>query len=146
VRNRLRPTLISLGAAAISALIVLGCGGGSDSETVNQRSSPNGAPEPPAKEQPLSPAELHGRDLFVQNCGSCHTLDAAGTVGQIGPNLGDIPLTEADVLAAIRTGGGRHSHGAGGRTGNMPRDLVTGKDARDVAAFVSASGPGAGTP
>ncbi|MDX6607264.1 MAG: cytochrome [Solirubrobacterales bacterium] len=82
----------------------------------------------------------------MQHCGSCHTLDAAGTIGQIGPNLGDIPLTAADVLRAIRIGGGPHSHGAGGRTGNMPRNLVTGKDAREVAAFVSASGPGAGTP
>ena len=87
-----------------------------------------------------------GRDEFVQHCGSCHTLDAAGTIGQIGPNLGDIPLTEADVLRAIRIGGGRHSHGAGGRTGNMPRNLVTGKEAREVAAFVSASGPGAAAP
>jgi mono/diheme cytochrome c family protein len=142
----IRPSLISLAAAAISALIVLGCAGGSDSATVNQRSSPNGAPEPPAKEQPLSAAELHGRALFVQNCGSCHTLDAAGTLGQIGPNLGDIAVDEADVLHAIRTGGGRHSHGAGGRTGNMPRNLVTGKDAQEVAAFVAASASGSSTP
>jgi mono/diheme cytochrome c family protein len=135
-----------LTAAVASSLVGLGCGGGNDSATVNQASSPNGAPEPPAKEQPLSPAELHGRALFVQNCGSCHTLDAAGTIGQIGPNLGDIPLTEADVRKAIRIGGGPESHGGGGRSGNMPRNLVTGKDARDVAACVSASGPGAGTP
>jgi mono/diheme cytochrome c family protein len=36
----------------------------------------------------MSPAEVRGRDLFIQHCGSCHTFDAAGTVGQIGPNLG----------------------------------------------------------
>jgi mono/diheme cytochrome c family protein len=145
MRKRLRTTVACLVAGAAWAAAV-GCGGGSDSATVEQRSSPSGAPEPPASEQPLSAAEQHGRDLFVQHCGSCHTLDAAGTVGQIGPNLGDIPLTQVDVLAAIRTGGGRRSHGAGGRSGNMPRNLVTGKDARDVAAFVGTSGPGAGTP
>jgi mono/diheme cytochrome c family protein len=82
----------------------------------------------------------------VQHCGSCHTLDAAGTVGQIGPDLDDIAITQAGVLRAIRTGGGRHSHGAGGRTGNMPRNLVTGKDAKDVAAFVGASASGSSTP
>jgi mono/diheme cytochrome c family protein len=127
-------------------LVALGCSGGSDSATVEQPTSPNGAPEPPANQQPLSAAELHGRDEFVQHCGSCHTLAAAGTIGQIGPNLGDIAINEADVLHAIRTGGGRHSHGAGGRTGNMPRSLVTGKDAQDVAAFVAANASGSSTP
>jgi mono/diheme cytochrome c family protein len=146
MRNRLRPAAAGLAAGAICVLVALGCGGGSDSATVNQSSSPNGAPEPPAQEQPLSAAELHGRALFVQHCGSCHTLAAAGTVGQIGPDLGDIAVNEADVLHAIRTGGGRHSHGAGGRTGNMPRNLVTGKDAQNVAAFVAANASGSSTP
>jgi mono/diheme cytochrome c family protein len=82
----------------------------------------------------------------VQNCGSCHTLDAAGTVGQVGPNLGDIAISEADVRRAIRNGGGEHSHGAGGQTGNMPQNLVTGKDAQDVAAFVGANASGSSTP
>ena len=134
--NRIPSVLAALAAAAICAVVVLGCGGGSDSETVSQRTSQSGAPEPGGTEQPLSPSQQHGRELFVQHCGSCHTFDAAGTVGQIGPNLDDIAVNEADVLHAIRTGGGSHSHGAGGRTGNMPRNLVTGKDAREVAAFV----------
>jgi hypothetical protein len=55
-------------------------------------------------------------------------------------------VNEADVLHAIKTGGGRHSHGAGGRTGNMPRNLVTGQDAQDVAAFVAANASGSSTP
>jgi mono/diheme cytochrome c family protein len=140
----LRPAILRLAALAALALIA-GCGGDANS-TTTQATATAGAPEAPNQEQPLSAAEKHGRDLFVEDCGSCHTLDAAGTTGQLGPDLGDIPLTEEDVLAAIRTGGGRHSHGAGGRTGNMPRNLVTGQDAKDVAAFVSASGPGASTP
>jgi mono/diheme cytochrome c family protein len=101
---------------------------------------------PAQNQQPLTPAEQHGRGLFVDHCGSCHTLAAAGTVGQIGPNLEDIAVNEADVLHAIRTGGGRHSHGAGGRTGNMPRNLVTGQDAKDVATFVAANASGSSTP
>jgi cytochrome c6 len=30
-----------------------------------------------------------GKDLFVQQCGGCHTLAEAGTNGKIGPNLDD---------------------------------------------------------
>jgi len=29
----------------------------------------------------------HGKQVFTQTCGSCHTLAAAGTSGTIGPNL-----------------------------------------------------------
>ena len=52
----------------------------------------------------------------------------------------------ATVNHAIQTGGGRHSHVAGGRTGNLPRNLVTGADAQDVAAFVAANASGSSTP
>jgi mono/diheme cytochrome c family protein len=141
--GRIRTAVACLAAGAILALASCGSNG---SDTVEQRTSASGAPEPGNVEQPQSPGEQRGRELFVQNCGSCHTLDAAGTVGQIGPNLGDIAINQADVLAAIRTGGGRHSHGAGGRTGNMPRNLVTGPDAQDVAAFVAVNASGSSTP
>jgi mono/diheme cytochrome c family protein len=127
-------------------LLALGCGGGGDSATVEQRTSTTGAPLGGATEQPLSPAEQRGRQLFVDHCGSCHTFHAAGTLGQIGPDLGDIAIDEAAVMHAIRTGGGSHSHGAGGKTGNMPRNLVTGMDAQDVAAFVAANASGSSTP
>ena len=30
---------------------------------------------------------VQGKELFVQNCGSCHTLADAGTQGQVGPDL-----------------------------------------------------------
>jgi mono/diheme cytochrome c family protein len=123
METRIPPAAVCLAAGVISALLATGCGGGSDSATVAQPTSANGAPQPPSAEQPLSSADLHGRALFVQRCGSCHTLSAAGTTGQLGPDLGNIPLT-----------------------GNMPRNLVTGKDAKEVAAFVASSGPGAGTP
>jgi mono/diheme cytochrome c family protein len=134
-------------AAGLACLaLAAGCGG-AGSDTVEQQTATAGAPEAPNPEQPLSPAESHGRDLFVQHCGACHTFDAAGTVGQVGPNLEDIAVDEADVLHAIRTGGGRHAKGQGtGPSGNMPRNLVTGKDAQDVAAFVAANASGSSTP
>jgi mono/diheme cytochrome c family protein len=130
------PAVLIVVAALLAG--VAGCGDGDSGETVEQPTATSGAPLEPSEEQPLSAAEQHGRELFVQNCGSCHTLDAAGTTGQIGPNLGDIPLDQADVRRAIEIGG-RGS-------GNMPQNLVTGQDAADVAAFVAASGPGPSGP
>jgi mono/diheme cytochrome c family protein len=31
----------------------------------------------------------NGKKLFVSNCGNCHVLDDAGTLGTVGPNLDD---------------------------------------------------------
>ena len=91
-------------------------------------------PQTAVEEQPLDPIEERGRELFVANCGSCHTLEAAGTQGAIGPNLDEAQVDEAEVLAVIANGGKG--------SGNMPANLVTGEDAEAVAAFVAASGPG----
>ena len=41
-----------------------------------------------------SPPTSAGKTLFVTNCGTCHTLDAAGTDGNFAPNL-DILLAPA---------------------------------------------------
>jgi mono/diheme cytochrome c family protein len=126
-------------AALIAATVAAGCGDeGGSGETVEQPTVTGGAQEAPSEEQPLSAAEERGRALFVESCGSCHTLDAAGTSGEIGPDLGDIPLDEAEVRRAIEIGGTG--------SGTMPQDLVTGGDAADVAAFVAASGSGASGP
>jgi mono/diheme cytochrome c family protein len=132
----MRSTVIP--ALIVVAAVAAGCGDGGSGETVEQSTATSGTPEAPAEEQPLSPAEEHGRQVFIETCGSCHTLDAAGTTGQIGPDLGDIPLDQADVRRAIEIGGTE--------SGTMPRNLVSGNDAADVAAFVAASGPGASGP
>jgi mono/diheme cytochrome c family protein len=129
---------VALVAALLALGPVAGCGDGGSGETVEQSTATSGTPEAPAEEQPLSPAEEHGRQVFIETCGSCHTLDAAGTTGQIGPDLGNIPLDQADVRRAIEIGGTG--------SGTMPRNLVSGVDAADVAAFVAASGPGASGP
>src|SRR5215210_7176019 len=37
--------------------------------------------------------DKESRDLFQNNCGACHTLDAAGTDGVVGPDLDELLLT-----------------------------------------------------
>jgi mono/diheme cytochrome c family protein len=86
-----------------------------------------------------SPQVQQGATLFSERCAGCHTLDAAGTQGGAtrihdrertdGPNFNVRPETPDSVLYAIRNGG---FSGA-----IMPENIVVGKDAQAVAAFVS---------
>lgn len=75
-------------------------------------------------------ANAAGKEIFTQSCGTCHTLSDAGTSGRVGPVLDEVKPDEARVLAAIKKGG------LG--SGTMPANIVTGKDAQDVAEYVSA--------
>jgi cytochrome c6 len=70
-----------------------------------------------------------GKQLFQQNCGTCHTLADAGTAGKVGPVLDQVKPDKARVLSAIKNGG------LG--SGTMPANIVTGKDADAVATYVS---------
>jgi cytochrome c6 len=47
-----------------------------------------------------------GRAVFTDNCGSCHTLSAAGTSGTRGPNLDDTSLDAAAIEDIVRDGSG----------------------------------------
>jgi cytochrome c551 len=86
-----------------------------------------------------SPQVQRGAQLFANRCAGCHTLDVAGTQGSAtrihdrertdGPNFNVRPETSDSVLYAIRNGG---FSGA-----IMPENIVVGKDAQAVAAFVS---------
>jgi len=51
-------------------------------------------------------AEANGETIFTSNCGSCHTLGAAGTGGSVGPNLDDLKPDAGTVEAQVRNGGG----------------------------------------
>jgi cbb3-type cytochrome c oxidase subunit III len=87
-----------------------------------------------------------GRQLFIDNCGSCHTLKAAGTQGTIGPNLDDAFAAvlkegweESTVRDVVR---GQIAYPVvdppTGEPG-MPANPVEGEDADNVAAFVAAA-------
>jgi mono/diheme cytochrome c family protein len=118
------------GLAFLLALLVLGIGiPAAVIATVNNRDS-----IPSANVSNLTPLQKHGRDLFggAGQCKNCHTLAAAGTVATVGPNLDDLRPPYNLVLNAI------HNGRANGN-GAMAKDLVQGKDAEAVAAFVAAA-------
>jgi len=70
-----------------------------------------------------------GKQLFQQDCGTCHTLADAGTNGKVGPVLDQVKPDKQLVLSALKNGG------LG--SGTMPANIVTGKDADAVATYVS---------
>ena len=96
-----------------------------------------------------------GRVLFVENCGTCHTLAEAGSTAQVGPNLDD-------AFAAARASGmeGETIEGVveaqielprptnDDPSVSMPAKIVEGQDLEDVAAYVGkwAGVPGAAPP
>ena len=89
----------------------------------------------------LTAAEKHGREIFGERCGLCHTLAAANAVGKVGPNLDSIQPTQQLVLHTIQYGclpnppNGSQESCLG--AGVMPAAVVQGNDAVDVAKFVA---------
>jgi mono/diheme cytochrome c family protein len=100
-----------------------------------------------------------GRDLFVTQCGTCHTLAQAGTGATVGPDLDaafadarasgmDNDTVEGVVEAQIANPRTVEESDPEYEKTFMPADLVTGQDAVDVAAYVAsvAGVPGAQPP
>ena len=71
-----------------------------------------------------------GKEIFVANCGSCHTLSDAGTTGNIGPNLDELDVSTSDVENQVTSGGG-----------GMPAfgDQLSSEEIQEVAAYVVAA-------
>jgi mono/diheme cytochrome c family protein len=114
-----RPIVI---ACLLAAAVVVGCGG--DIEV-------------PASDQTAH----RGAVLFNERCSGCHTFKAANAYGSKpegqlqpgertnGPNFNTRKVTRDDALFAIRNGG---FSGA-----IMPANVVTGREAEEVADFLS---------
>jgi mono/diheme cytochrome c family protein len=114
-----RPIVI---ACLLGAAVAAGCGG--DIEV-------------PASDQTAH----RGAVLFYERCSGCHTFKAANAYGSKpegqlqpgertnGPNFNTRKVSRDDALFAIRNGG---FSGA-----IMPANVVTGKEAEEVADFLS---------
>ncbi len=106
----------------------------------------NGDAATGAQEVPAGLKE--GQSLFQTNCGTCHTLYAAGTDGNFAPNLDEllapngppegpnakqtIEATEGRVLNAID-----HGVDSSSTPGRMPAGILNEQQAEVVAEFVA---------
>ena len=87
--------------AVVLALLVVaaaGCGGDDDDD--------GGAATTAATTAETTEGGADGAAVFASNCGTCHTLAAAGSDGTTGPNLDDLMPDEETVEAQVRSGGG----------------------------------------
>jgi mono/diheme cytochrome c family protein len=116
----------------IFGLVVLILGIGVPAWAITHEGTQSASPEEVASDLQT------GKELFVTNCGACHTLAKAGTDGVVGPNLDDLlappsatppdPATiKPRVLSAIENG----------VAGRMPKGVLSGQQADQVATFVS---------
>lgn len=112
-----RTTLRSLAALTVAgiAIAAAGCGGGS-SEEANLEA---------------------GKETFAASCASCHTLADAGSYSQIGPNLDDSWRASHDAGISDEQFEGTIKRWIKIAQLPMPRDLVEGQDAANVAAYIA---------
>ena len=110
-------------------VLYLGLGIAVPAAVIASRGESEGAVGPLRTEQPTA-REEQGKELFIQTCKSCHTLEAVNAHGVTGPNLDELaPLDKQRVLNAIKRGGTG--------SGRMPPGLLQGEDADAVATYVS---------
>jgi mono/diheme cytochrome c family protein len=96
---------------------------------VSKEGSPESSPAAVDAEQ------AEAKELFVVNCGACHTLAGAGTDGIVGPNLDDLLGGIPDPTANVPRVENAILNGVQGR---MPPGILQGTNATEVAEFVSA--------
>jgi len=123
-----RSLLVLLLVAGAFVVVVAGCGGDDDS----------GSAEPPAATTTedtggggeTGDAANGEQVLAAAGCGGCHTFEAAGSTGSVGPNLDDASPSYDLVVEQVTNGGGA-----------MPAfgDELSDQEIQDVAAFVSGS-------
>jgi mono/diheme cytochrome c family protein len=121
---RARTVSVSL-LAALALLFGLGasaCGGGDDEGSAGTTAAGTGG------------GAADGEAVFASaGCGGCHTLEAAGSSGQTGPNLDDLQPSQDQVATQVREGGG-----------GMPSfgDRLSDEEIDAVAQYVSDSAGG----
>lgn len=117
LKSRAKFALAAAGLTA--ALFAAGCGNDDEADLVN------------------------GKQLFVEKCGACHTMARAEAAkGVTGPNLDDAfaqarrdGMDDA-TIKSVTLGQIKYPSQRVPANVKMPADIVTGMDARDVAAYV----------
>jgi Cytochrome c len=88
----------------------------------------------------LTAEEKTGRELFGQHCGVCHTLQEANAVGKVGPDLDTLQPPASLVLNTINNGCLQNAPSGSPQQclgyGTMPSQIIQGREAQEVAAFV----------
>jgi mono/diheme cytochrome c family protein len=124
--------------AMISAVLIFGvekkeakASGGTPASTASTTTTTSA----PATTAPATSAAqgdpAAGKQVFASaGCGGCHTLKAAGSSGNVGPDLDQLKPDAARVVHQVEVGGGP-----------MPsfKASLSPKQIRDVAAFVATS-------
>jgi mono/diheme cytochrome c family protein len=125
IGRMLRLFALALVALAVG-LGVAACGGDDDSDVATTE-------ETTTEGTTTEETSAVGREIFVANCGTCHTLSDAGTSGAIGPQLDGLDLSSEAVEEQVRNGGGA-----------MPafEDTLSDEEIQEVAAYVAASSGG----
>ena len=117
------------------------CGGGDDEAAPAEPTTAAATTEDATDTQPADTAgELGGDPVAGESvwqeagCGNCHTLEAAGSSGGVGPNLDDAqPSFEVVVERVTNGGGGMPAFGDG---------VLDEQQIQDVAAYVVQSTQG----
>jgi mono/diheme cytochrome c family protein len=118
--------LAVLVVAGVLTLVAAGCGGDDGSGSAD--TTPATTTETGGNG---SGDAANGEQVFASaGCGGCHTFEAAGSTGSVGPNLDDAAPSFDTVVSMVTNGGGA-----------MPAfgDDLSEQEIDDVAAFVSGS-------
>jgi mono/diheme cytochrome c family protein len=120
--------------ALLALVLVVGaaaCGGDDDDNAADTTATETTTEETTTGEETTTDTSTAaGKEVFVANCGSCHTLADAGTSGNVGPNLDTVGLAADEVESQVRSGGG-----------GMPafEDQLSDEEITEVAAYVAAN-------
>jgi mono/diheme cytochrome c family protein len=127
----MRPWIALLVLVGALALVASGCGG-DDGSSGAEETAPATTETTGSDTGGESGDAANGKAVFASaGCGGCHTFEAAGSSGSVGPNLDDASPSFDAVVTQVTNGGGA-----------MPAfgDELSEQEIRDVAAFVSGSG------
>lgn len=129
--RRLLPTALLALLAAV--LLAAGCGGGETAQPLPD------TVEGTIQQETLPPGDAEaGLAVYeAQNCGSCHTFEAAGTEATVGPNL-DESLADKDaeyIRTSIISPDAEIAEGFG--PGIMPKTYGSDLDDQELADLVA---------